>query len=156
MKRAIEVREIRKGDLIRWEGEHGNTIAHEYRATAAGHKWSPADGTYFLLDRPTPPVELPKTPQLGWLGVTDDGTFERKPASVLGIWQDRRYSINGGVSGTWSHEFVTAFEPATAVPTEALDDLRRYRASLARSGLTRTPRHIDAFLAAIEAAGSGA
>lgn len=72
-----------------------------------------------------PVVELPSEPMLGWLGVTDTGSLHGKtPGNVLGIWQDKAKSIDGGPVGTWSHEYVTAFTPATAVPTAALDELR--------------------------------
>jgi hypothetical protein len=114
------------------------------------------DNDWYLLDRPTPPVELPTEPKLGWI------TQVGMPGRRLG-----RFS-----SGTPEHEFegpivaaergaagmrdinrhfrVTAFTPATAVPTEALDELRRRNAIYTGFDLVNT------FLAAVDEANGGA
>lgn len=58
MKQKIDLKDIRKGDLIRWEGE--NDSANEFRARMTGlyaiYNSLPG-GVYYLLERPEPPFE---------------------------------------------------------------------------------------------------
>lgn len=61
MKEPIEVKDIRKGDVIRFEYPTTRS-AHEYRANFDRESWGA--GQHFLLERPTPPVKLPTEP--GW------------------------------------------------------------------------------------------
>ena len=131
MKRPIEVADIRAGDLIRWEGECDS--AREWRSASNATPWSTEAGQHYLLDRPEPAVELPTVPTLGWVTVSHDG-FQHNPAvAFVGPWQSGSDGMLAGgyetgcrtLSGTFSgSEFITAFTPATAVPTEALDALR--------------------------------
>ena len=60
-KTPIEPGDIRKGDLIRAEYMiDGEPEAHEHVANCDGDIWGRVGGTtYFLLDRPKPPVVLP-------------------------------------------------------------------------------------------------
>lgn len=138
----IEPSDIRAGDLIReeyaepWVPERGDLprTATEYRATDDLKTLSRARASaYYLLDRPTPAVELPTEPTLG---ILHWGEGEEVSCS------EGRWSVENGV--VWEHfangirgysrpvEDVTAFErtyalpdDTTAVPTEALDELRR-------------------------------
>jgi len=81
-----------------------------------------------------PAVVLPTVPTLGWVSASHDG-FQHNPAvAFVGPWQQSGPDgMLAGVyeagyrmlSGTFSgSEFITAFTPATAVPTAALDALR--------------------------------
>lgn len=124
MKRPIKARDIIKGDLIR--KEYGCEIVNgetalEYRATSDAHgKGGP--GQHFLLDRPEPAVELPTEPTLGWATYRIDDHGE---ATRLGVTFNAGSSMrltNWDISVPASR--VTAFTPATAVSTEALDRLR--------------------------------
>jgi hypothetical protein len=127
MKRAIEVSEIRKGDLIRWEGPGDE--AHEWREDSIESPYN-GHGQHYLLDRPEPVVELPTEPTLGWLTASQCVGTALVPVGVpvLDKWSapmGNASSIrrNGDTCGI-AQEWVTAFEPATIVPTEALDVLR--------------------------------
>lgn len=153
--------EIRKGDLIRYElSPHHpgftRNRAREYVARFDGDADGyPSElGTCFLLDRPTPPVELPAAPTLGWVS-TDDG-------AELDIWQlhpdDRIACVSlpeaPGIDGTLADE-ITAFTAATAVPNESLDALRHYMSGFSFTDEYRaTPAQarIAAFLAAVDSA----
>ncbi len=199
MKTPISPKDIRKGDLIRWEDGES---AHEYRA---GVHCSPTfRGHHFLLDRPkrllwpagtdlwltedlypwakgdritlardwregdwgvtkegsplrlivvesvvtdvepAPPVELPTEPTLGWLDVSDiDGSIDSGPGRVLSVFRNRGGLCDGGQAGSWSHDFVTAFTPATAVPADALDVLRDLPVSFLCDGHPETLYVID-------------
>ena len=98
--------------------------------------------TWRLVNRPKPAVELPTVPTLGWATVdrrdvadplTALGKFVRF-GGVLTVLANPRYSVSD----------VTAFVPATAVPTDALDDLR---------GQWKVPSSaVRDFLAAVDAA----
>ena len=84
---------------------------------------NPDGSTWRLVDRPKPVVVLPAEPALGWLDSTGND-------HTLGLW--RRTSLTGGdgienVRGTGYNALtseITAFTPATAVPTDALHELR--------------------------------
>lgn len=91
MKTPIAVEDIRKGDLIRWEGE--NESASEFRTRMTGGDaiyGALPGGSNFLLERPEPPFE-PKDGALivkpgsdnyytavriagGWMGKDDKST----------------------------------------------------------------------------------
>jgi hypothetical protein len=128
MKQPIEPSEIRKGDLIRWESDVVDENAEEWRSR---HDQPPyrAWGQHYLLDRPTAPaVELPTEPSLGWLtyaGSTIFGTFRRFKAgdAHLDSMKWEATEVRGDDPHN-SYSSVTAFTPATAVPTEALNELR--------------------------------
>ena len=111
---------------------------------------NPDGSTWRLVDRPIPNVELPTEPTLGWLDSTGND-------HALGIW--RRAYLTGGNGfdnsrgdghNALSAE-ITAFTPATAVPTDALDELReKYEIG---HGLTLIRRgSVSTFLAAVDAA----
>ena len=60
MKQKIDPKDVRKGDLIRWEKESPTeygTNAVEYRSEYAGTPWSYNPGQHYLLERPEPPFE---------------------------------------------------------------------------------------------------
>lgn len=148
-RRLIDPSEIREGDKVRFEVADTD-IAYEWRQN--GHPRSEHRiGTYYLLDRPTPPVELPETPTLGWLTVHGQ--------TLPGLWARHQYKsiLEGRSTETaiqWERDFpmadITAFAPATAVPTEALDELRQSLASVKESGERR--EDIGNFLAAVDEA----
>jgi len=132
VKEPIDRGLIRRGDRIRVEytkSENGSPRAIEYVAEhdRMGMR-NRMNGTerlgaaYFLLDRPKPPVELPTQPTLGWLSAEDE---DGKGGTFLATWQKRPdLVLQCRVAGAWGKECVTAFVPATAVPTEALEKLR--------------------------------
>lgn len=70
MKEPIEIADIRKGDLIRFEPKPPVDFiasAIEYVASYDKAAWRDSEDVpsqHYLLDRPTPPVELPTEP--GW------------------------------------------------------------------------------------------
>lgn len=121
MKTPIELADIRRDDLIRVEQENGT--AHEYRALKDAHRayW----GHHYLLDRPTPPVQLPTEPTLGWV----NGDWQSGPR--LAVWMvDGPKWIKPVDNKTDEHgatyaPSVAAFTPAVAVPKAALDKLRK-------------------------------
>lgn len=146
MKRPIEPADIRKGDLIRWEQEPSlvSEYAIEYRATEDGYFQS-VTGQHYLLDRPTPPVELPTEPTLGWL---NDAPY------LLAVWYPREVLGTAGVAQIeqtpFSADHIRAFTPAAAVPKAALDELQ---ANHDCSGpLSCLRGHVDDFLAAVDEA----
>ena len=105
--------------------------------------------TWTLIDRPKPAVELPTVPTLGW---ASGPTFD----PLLAVW-----SRVGTVIYTPAHrvdeEGVTAFTPATAVPTEALVELRDHLTRTAPYGSSAANwKHLGElcrdFLAAVDAA----
>ena len=153
MKRPIEASEIRKGDMVRAErlpAEDGLPLAIEYHATYAGDSRFNIedDPRYFLLDRPTPPVELPTEPTLGWLN---------NSPHLLAIWKDcsegavRPPCVRPvSVPTPFDDGHITAFTPAVAVPKAALEELQ---ANHDCSGpLSCLRGHVDDFLAAVDEA----
>lgn len=163
MKEPIEPSEIRGGDRIlatykRFDAEYEVT----YTSSCDGQPWRLKSDVdidskveHYLLDRPKPAVELPTEPTLGWLkwyaGEESSGLgIER---TGLGIY----WVIEGGVTdsgggGMWPMKDVTAFTPATAVPTAALDELRRNHDCSGPLSCLR--EHVDTFLAAVDEAQS--
>jgi hypothetical protein len=160
VKTPIEPSRIRKGDLIRFEFEDDRAI--EIRVAFDADRSHPSAIRRYLLDRLEPPVELPTEPTLGWatfFGDTALATFV-----VDGEHLESRVAFNNraegpGIAGVFATKTsnLTAFTPATAVPTEAIDHLRR---DIQRDEGDRTDgwtsayrlrRLIDKFLAAIEA-----
>jgi hypothetical protein len=119
MKRPIEPADIRKGDLIRWEQEPSliSEYAIEYRATEDGYFQS-VTGQHYLLDRPSPPVELPTEPTLGWL----ENVYG---ARILKHWFRGEGVAEAFDGDRWNFtKEVIAFTPAVGVPKVALDELR--------------------------------
>ena len=157
MKR-IKGADVRNGDTIRREyaAPTGSLRAVEFVANVA----IPGDGdALFLLDRPVPAVELPTVPTLGWVTVSHGG-FQHNPAvAFVGPWQSGPHGMLAGkyeagyrtLSGTFSgSEFITAFIPATAVPTNALNVLRKEMKRCL--SFNHEMSSIEIFLAAVDAA----
>lgn len=131
----IEPDDIREGDSIRLEwvtSQDGTPMAMEYVAPHSGTAMKKRlsgnelqTASWFLLDRPSPAVELPTEPTLGWIASKYGGT-------VLGTWErytSTRASHAGEVSALVRErdvplEYVQSFTPAVAVPKAALDELR--------------------------------
>lgn len=139
MKQPIQPEDIRKGDLIRAEWSKEADAAYEFRAVrdrdTMGVRrgldgelsgWAGAD-SFYLLDRPTPPVELPGQFVLGWIHHEDERTLGawRHDIDVDEGMQPAAYGVVGW--DLWDKDTyynVTAFTEAVAVPKAALDDLR--------------------------------
>ena len=147
MKR-IDGADVRKGDTIRREyTAHRNHLkAVEFVADGDCHD---NDDVLYLLDRPTPAVELPTVPALGWVEHEEiKARFGSWVASGATLYAVRQMDFDAAS--------VTAFTPATAVPTDALDELRvaldeaermgGYASGMILRGATRT------LLVAIDAA----
>lgn len=142
MKTLIAPRDIRKGDLIRFEYADGRSTdrAKEYVASGdgVGDGRGPV-GTYYLLDRPVPPVDLPTEPTLGWLTLPGGRALET-------VWTSNdKASLHRALGGSVDVANVTAFTPATAVPTAALDELRKHTPGWSTASVTT-------FLAAVDEA----
>jgi len=131
-----------------WADEH----AQMWLATNAGR---------LVHQAPRPSaVDLPSTPTLGW------ATFERpdaEPMTVLGTWQTYEHSSSIDVYEGFvqserdiPRERVTAFSPATAVPTEALAALRDWLGGWSGSARYDTPAklRVARFLEAVDGAPS--
>lgn len=159
MKRPIEPSEIRKGDLIRWEAgdnlPYPGYAAVEITADRDGMGMSNV-GQHYLLDRPAPPVQLPSGSHFGTLSWVDGASGGTLTAEWL-IDGKQAEALNFGAI---LREHVTAFTPATAIPTEALDELREAEERAMdvkpfdadrKNGIRRDA--IFTFLAAVDAAG---
>lgn len=132
MKTPIEPIDIRVDDLIRYEFGSMPGSASEWRAEVEGiSPYQARAGQHYLLDRPKPAVELPTIPSLGWV-TTDLGFRDGATLAFVGQWKKGSDAMTADyghgyrrISGLYGgRENVTAFTPATAVPTEALDELR--------------------------------
>jgi hypothetical protein len=155
-KTPIEASEIRKGDLIRDESPSGLTPhrrALEYVALRDGHVYSAGFGPFYLLDRPTPTVELPSEPTLGWLDSTGND-------HALGIWRPLALTGGPGLDNHYGDGHrallpeITAFTPATAVPADSLDELRKIHLAREGCGEIKCGSHKDVarFLEAVDKA----
>lgn len=142
MKTPIDAKDIRKGDLIRWEEDESDE-AREYRAIVNSPRLSPIPGRTFLLDRPVPAVVLPTVPTLGW-ATTAWGT------RLILTSGEGRGGCDVTDQGYVDSSNVTAFTPATAVPTAALDELRDRHSGRGTTG--HACCSICAFLTAVDAA----
>jgi len=151
-KTPIKPGDIRKDDLIRWEADAnygGQNRAIEYRACKDGDQTFAA-GQYYLLDRPTPAVELPTEPTLGWVAWEERGFFGGARRRAFGTWRAdsdvvRDLDQHGRAVRADS---VTAFTPAIAVPRDAYEAL----ASTSTSDLDALRRAVHAFLDATDKA----
>lgn len=143
---------IRVGDTVEAES-NGMTTRFIIRKVERNRVYADTDdaflyadfNTWFLLDRPAPPVELPKTRTLGWLSWHADLAI--CDTTELGMWRS-----TGGATVTDKDtgvpvKMLTAFVPATAVPTSALDELRKAELS----GAFDTS-YVESFLGAVDAA----
>lgn len=138
-RRLIDPSEIREGDVIEMVSNGwatrctvGEVTETRIYNTEQQQTWLPTDGKdeFYLLDRPAPPVELPKTPTIGvvtwkwndskvtqsetalW-NLTEDGLCFRSESSSIPV----TYVIN------FAPIRVLA-DDETVVPTEALAALR--------------------------------
>jgi hypothetical protein len=140
MKRPIEPADIRAGDLIRCEWPDDS--ASEWRSKTSGPAgWNADRVSYFLLDRPTPPVDLP-TESLTWGTLVADrvqyeGLFQRESSVILHVGTGRRDEPRIPI------ESVTTWAPHVAVPRAALDKLRKAE---------NVVRGVNDFLAAVDEA----
>lgn len=149
MKTPIDPKNIRAGDLIRWESATRHGTANEYRATGGEGDFM-EQGRLYLLDRPKPVVDIPSTPTLGWIDATAGGTS----LAVVGIG-NIGYDLDKGPhyarvrrGGGWDlSSEITAFTEAVAVPKAALYVLRAAVLEHGADGPTRN------FLTAIDNAG---
>lgn len=116
----IDPADIKAGDLIRWERDFPGAgyNALEVVASRDGQNISPY-GQHYLLDRPKPPVGLPTEPTLGWA--------EYRGHRYLEVWERNEAPgmSDRVVTACTGFGPITAFTPATAVPTAALNELRR-------------------------------
>ncbi|VXC06815.1 hypothetical protein [Aeromicrobium sp. 9AM] len=149
MRPPIEPKDIRKGDLIRWESTNRVGTASEWVAQSDGEH--PFTGDYYLLDRPQP-VDLPDKPTLGWVTITPPaGSFPTRTAlaqwSLKSSFGKDRAEATGHIV---DREWVAAFTPATAVPTSVLDE---FRESVGRWDYLDPNSIVGKFLAAVDAAG---
>lgn len=126
MKEPIKPEDIREGDSIRIEGDFGNGVtATEYRALRDRDQWDAKEKTYFLLDRPAPTVDLPTEPTFGRVTFADgDWFYGTMRVNADGRTFTATRHDTGYHSACWVKKNVTAFTPAIAVPTEALNRLR--------------------------------
>lgn len=154
----ITFADIRVGDTA--ERESGGVVSRITVASRGGLAVRSGEGgvlfslssdgsTWFLLDRPTPPVALPTEPTLGWLS-TDSmhrrlGIYETPPEIPDAI-------TDNAAAGYWEASDVTTFIPATAVPASALDTLRHMHAGGDEYGASKCGWVAD-FLAAVDNAG---
>jgi len=122
MKQPIDTNQIKAGDLIRVEWEQPTeiqaTLAREFVAQCDRHSldlWGPC--RYYLLDRPKPTVVLPIEPTLGWA----TANFGDRLIHTAGKGHGGTDVTDCGYVDSCA---ITAFTPATAVPTAALDALR--------------------------------
>lgn len=133
MKRPIAVADVLPGDTVErhWLG---TVLSMPVARVSNGLLYSPEDyclgvgddADLYLLDRPTPPVELPTEPTLAYVSGDWSGP------SRLAVWLVERDSTstwlrpvdNEGDTDRTVGAAVTSFTPATAVPTEALNRLR--------------------------------
>lgn len=148
MKRPIEPADIRAGDLIRCEWP--NDSASEWRSKTSGPAgWNAERVSYFLLDRPTPPVELPTEPTLGWL----ENVYG---ARILKHWFRGEGVAEAFDGDRWNFtKEVIGFTPAVAVPEAALDELRGVLAECSgkvEDEWPHMPRAVERFLAAVDEA----
>ena len=156
-REPIDFADIRVGDTVEREVSYRNGRVTIDRLTVDKHYddclWhgsfpltQRADATWFLLHRPAPAVVLPETPTLGW-ATWDDGP-------CLAVWKKRAGNLVA-VDSTGDAEGLvdeaTAFTPATAVPTDALDALRGVARNFCPSG-TAAAIAIRTFLAATDEA----
>lgn len=137
MKEPIKPEDIREGDLIRREPTPtgGSSLrAVEYVAVRDGYTHGLRDSSdtdiFFLLDRPTPAVDLPTSPSLGTLVWREESAV--RDAMETALWGlTRRGDRVESESSSVPVRLVTQFIPIltheadeVAVPKAALDELR--------------------------------
>ena len=135
MKIKTDTKDILKGDKIRWENDEAPVIkALEFTAPYDGYFY-PSEGTHYRTSE-RPLVVMPTEPTWGWAtwlpGRRDSlAPVAKGGTAVFGEWcvmdsATGRMGFKTRAMGFWSipARRITAFVPATAVPTEALDYLR--------------------------------
>ncbi|MFI5426099.1 hypothetical protein [Aeromicrobium sp. UC242_57] len=151
---------IQVGDTVEAES-NGMTTRFAIRRVDGNRVYADTDDAFlyadlnawFLINRPTLPVTLPTEPTLGW--VTCAPLITGPPQRHLGVTFDAGSCVRlARCDSTIKADRVTAFTPASAVPTEALGELRKYRDSLDPEPMTPAVRRIDKFLTAVTEANS--
>lgn len=158
-RKPIQPSEIRAGDTIEMESEGWSTRCVVGKVTDTriyneeqSSTWLPHHGgTFYLLDRPTPPVELPRGSHFGTLTWVDaDGNSGGTLAAEWLIDANYAEALN---FGRIDLARVRSFDRMTAVPTEALDLLRLYVTGLDDLPILRAAERATAeFLAAVDEA----
>lgn len=117
MKEPIEIKDMKKGDLIRAEWDTVLGIrASEYFVSTDGQSTYSGAKRYFLLEAARPVLDLPQDIHaIGWL--TASGT-ELAHERVLGEWYFGDTYVTASGIGEIPQTAVTEFIPATAVPTQ--------------------------------------
>jgi hypothetical protein len=125
----IKHEDIKKGDLIRKEytGDLA-TRATEYLAVRDAHGYTSADGAYFLLERPKPPVVLPTEPG-AYRGTGSNG----EPGSLYvldqwGVWHD--FTLGHATAPKWA---PTNYAPLTKLePVADNTEIRKHLTEIRR------------------------
>ena len=166
MKQLIDPKNVRKGDLIRWEQTAQSPVwtfeAVEWTAKRDGDGKPVTHGQHYLLDRPKPAVVLPTEPTFGWATwskATPLFGTARAGNAEYGMWRltDRAtgqfgFVLGGSALFPISASRITAFASATAVPTDALDKLRTAHVCGTFKHVCVRATSACAFLAAVDAA----
>ena len=128
MKKPINYRDIKAGDLVRWE--RGDGYAIEFRAERDRDLRAGTSGQHYLLDRPKPRVDLPLEPTLGVLKWNSNTSGEKE---VLATWSLRStydqtfrdvgpYALSD-VGHRIGVQSVTSFTPMVAIRRDLVDEL---------------------------------
>lgn len=139
MKEPIEIADIRKGDLIRFEYDDKES-AHEYRANFKCEMWGDR-GQHFLLERPTPPVTLPTEPGMYRafiLNTVESGLWHTDNSAFHYLNTNGKWVDIGWGNATPSDMPLTRLEP---VPATAAKFVAAYRAY--STGSNRTVKQLD-------------
>lgn len=151
--KPIQPSEIRKGDLIRRELAPGHPAGYksiEFVASSGLRLDDDEPDRFYLLDRPTPPVELPRGSHFGTLTwVNADGNSGGTLTAEWLIDANYAEALN---FGRIDLARVRSFDRMTAVPTEAVDALRW---SMGRGPDVAHEAAVD-FLAAVDEANGDA
>lgn len=152
MREPIKPEDIREGDLVRREPLDTRSLrAVEYVALKDGYTHGLSDSerdVFYLLDRPTPAVDLPTDEALGWATVR--APHWTSDTVLLRHWEVEGSHLRCAVAPMYLVDYITSFTPAVAVPKAALDELRRdHSADLFEIDLDTA---VVKFLAAIDAA----
>lgn len=151
--------DIRKGDTLdfEWDEPHPiNGFSFLTLVARCDRQWPLDAARAFLINRPTPPVDLPTEESLGRLtwyaGEESSGLGVER--SRVGLFQPCRDGLTDNeMLGCFPASRIVSWEPMTAVLTSALDALRDYRKHLDIPGKTPAIRRIDTFLADVDRAG---
>lgn len=149
----IKPADIREGDHVRWEHSDSDAACEWRQSEHPRSEHRP--GTYFLMSRPTPPVELPTEKSLGRLTwyVGEESSGLGLHRSHMGLFYPHRDGLTDNENfGYYKASRIISWEPMTAVPTESLDALRKTLSTVKESGERR--EDIATFLADVDRANS--